>query len=185
MSDQRFDLSYRGLLRPGVDLEETRRRLGAIFKLNEAGLERLFTGKPVIVKRDVDAATAAHFERLFAQAGAELSVVPLDTGGPASVLTAAMPPAPTPMAAEGDPPPGLVIDTSMLSLAPPGGVLEEPPPSVSLELDTSYLSLVPGDNWTLEDCEPPPTPIPLPDLSYLTLVPLAETESQGNEARFF
>lgn len=177
MADQRYDLSYRGLLSPGADPEETRRRLGAIFKLGETGLERLFTGKPVIVKRDVDAATAAHYERLFAQAGAELTVVPLES--------AASRPAPDPV------PPGVdesaqgpTIDTSGLSLAPPGGVLEDPAPSVSLELDISYLSLVPGDDWTLEDCEPPPTPIPLPDLSYLTLVPLPEAEPWAGEARF-
>jgi hypothetical protein len=72
----------------------------------------------------------------------------------------------------------------LLALAPPGGALEEPPPSVSLDLDISYLSLVPGDDWTLEDCEPPPTPIPLPDLSYLTLVPLPDSEAHGSEARF-
>jgi hypothetical protein len=181
MADQRYDLSYRGLLRPGADPEETRRRLGAIFKLNEAGLERLFTGKPVVVKRDVDAATAAHFERLFAQAGAELSVVPLDTGGPVPAVPPAVAPVSVSVAAAEVESQGLSIDISMLSLAPPGGVLEEPPPSVSLELDISYLSLVPGDDWTLEDCEPPPTPIPLPDLSYLTLVPMAETEPRGTE----
>jgi hypothetical protein len=177
MAEQRYDLSYRGLLSPGADPEETRRRLGAIFKLNASGLERLFTGKPVIVKRDVDAATVAQFERLFAQAGAELTVVPLDAGAPASA------PDPTPLG-EAEPPQGLTIDTSLLALAPPGGALEEPPPSVSLDLDISYLSLVPGDDWTLEDCEPPPTPIPLPDLSYLTLVPLPDSEAHGSEARF-
>jgi len=170
MADRRYDLSYRGLLATGAEADEVRRRLGAIFRLNAAGLDRLFTGKPVVVKRDVDAATAAQFERLFAQAGAELTVVPV---GPVP-----------PEADEGDDMPQqlLRIDTSMLSLAPPGGVLEDPPPSVAPELDISYLSLVPGSDWTLEDCEPPPTPIPLPDLSYLTLVPLTEAEAKGKEA---
>lgn len=177
MADQRYDLSYRGLLSPGADPEETRRRLGAIFKLGETGLERLFTGKPVIVKRDVDAATAAQFERLFAQAGAELTVVPLESE--------ASRPAPDPvMQGVDESAQGPTIDISGLSLAPQGGVLEEPPPSVSLDLDISYLSLVQGDDWTLEDCEPPPTPIPLPDLSYLTLVPLPEAEPWAGEARF-
>jgi hypothetical protein len=63
-------------------------------------------------------------------------------------------------------------------------VLEEPPPTVSLNLDLSYLTLVEGDDWTLEDCEPPPTPIPLPDLSYLTLVPLPDVAPQSGRARF-
>ena len=154
MAERRYDLSYRGLLSPGADPEEARRRLGAIFKLNEAGLGRLFTGKPVIVKRDVDAETAAQFERLFAQAGAELTVIPLDDRGPSPV------PAPAP-SVEVTAHRGPAIDTSRLSLAPLGGVLEEPPPTVSLNLDLSYLTLVEGDDWTLEDCEPPPTPIPL------------------------
>lgn len=170
MSDQRYDLSYRGLLATGAAPDEVRRRLGAIFRLNAAGLDRLFTGKPVIVKRDVDAATAAQFERLFAQAGAELTVVPVGGDAPESDV------------GEEDPQQLLRVDTSVLSLAPPGGVLEEPPPSVAPELDISYLSLVPGYDWTLEDCEPPPTPIPLPDLSYLRLVPLTESEAEGVEA---
>lgn len=170
MTDQRYDLSYRGLLATGAEADEVRRRLGVIFRLNEAGLDRLFTGKPVIVKRDVDAATAAQFERLFAQAGAELTVVSVGAAAPGTHLG-------------GDgPSPPLRIDTPALSLAPLGGLLEEPPPSVAPELDISYLSLVPGDDWTLEDCEPLPTPIPLPDLSYLSLVPLTEAEPNTRRA---
>ncbi len=115
-------------------------------------------------------------------------MVPLDAGDPAPAASPALPPVPAPAApaavGEVESPQGITIDISMLSLAPPGGFLEEPPPSVSLELDISYLSLVPGYDWTLEDCDPPPTPIPLPDLSYLTLVPLPESEPQRNEVRY-
>lgn len=165
--DERFDLSYRGLIAPGADPEDTRRRLAAIFKLTEQGLERLFTGKPVIVKRDVDDATAAQFEKIFSNAGAVLTVTPVEGSGPAGD------PQPPGTARAASQAPG--AQSSELALAPDGGDLEEPPPSVSIELDISYLSLVPGYDWTLEDCQPLPTPIPLPDLSYLSLVPL-ETE---------
>lgn len=184
MAEQRYDLSYRGLLSPGADLQEVRQRLGVIFKLKEARLDRLFTGRPVIVKRGVDSATAAQFERLFAQAGAELTVIPLDAGDPG--FEPVPPDGGSEPLTSGDTEPaqGLAIDTSMLSLAPPGGVLEDPPPMVSPDLDISYLSLVSGDDWTLADCEPPPTPIPLPDLSYLSLVPLPDSEVRGGEARF-
>ena len=41
MAERRYDLCYRGLLRPGADPDDTRRRLGATFKLKEAGLDRL------------------------------------------------------------------------------------------------------------------------------------------------
>jgi hypothetical protein len=59
-----------------------------------------------------------------------------------------------------------------LTLAPPGVDLEEAvPPAVPRNIDTSYLSLVAGQDWTLEDCTPPHPPTPIPDISYLTLTP--------------
>jgi hypothetical protein len=165
VADERFDLSYRGLIAPGADPGDVRRRLTAIFKLTDQGVERLFTGKPVIVKRNVDAAIAAQFEKIFAHAGALLTVTPAEEQESAGE-------AESPVAARsGEALPAGQGDAPRLTLAPQGGVLGDPPSSASAEIDTSYLSLVPGYDWTLEDCEPPPTPIPEPDLSYLTLVP--------------
>jgi hypothetical protein len=166
MSEQRFDLSYEGLIVPGVDPEGVRQRLGAIFKIPDKGVERLFSGSPVIVKRDIDGETAERYERVFANAGAILTVIPR---GAALPDPEEMPPpaAPSPLDA---------IDTSHLALAPPGaGPLEEPQIIEVILPDIDHLRLVEGD-WTLEDCEPPPTPIPTPDLSWLTLVPLAPRE---------
>lgn len=189
MSDQRFDLTYRGLIAPAADPAQTRERLTQIFKLNEKGVERLFTGKPVVVKRDVDAATAAQFEKIFARAGAVLTVTPIDSpGGP---IEAAVRPDSSDIGADSgsvsepnDLPPFLHRDhagsaasaatPSGLSLAPQFGDLEEAPPTAAPDIDISYLSLVAGSDWTLEDCEPPPTPVPEPDLSYLALEPMSE-----------
>jgi len=56
-----------------------------------------------------------------------------------------------------------------LTLAPQGGVGGSSLVRVCGDRH-SYLSLVPGYGWTLEDCEPPP-PHSRADLSYLTLVP--------------
>jgi hypothetical protein len=166
MADERFDLSYKGLIAPGADPDRARERLTAIFKLTDKGAERLFTGKPVIVKRDVDAATAAQLEKVFAHAGAVLTVTPVEgTGLPESAVAA-------PHSSE--PPQIQGIDTSHLSLAPaPDPIyLEEPSAASFPEIDLSHLSLVPGDDWTLQDCEPPSTPIPELDTSYLILEPL-------------
>jgi hypothetical protein len=177
MSDERFDLSYLGLIAPGADPEQVRQRLRAVFKLTDKGTERLFTGRPVIVKRDVDFATAARFETIFAHAGATLTITPVDgPSGPDSddATDAAGPPARV-----------RTIDTGHLSLAPQGGHLEEPPVGGGPDLDISYLSLVSGDQWTLADCAPPPTPTPEPDISYLSLAPVepradGQTDSQLN-----
>jgi hypothetical protein len=177
MPEPRFDLSYQGLMVPGADPEEVRARLSQIFKLNDQGITRLFTGKPVIVKRDVDRAAAAQFERLFARAGAVLTVTPVEGGGtePGSVAGSSQ------AAAEGPGRPntgGLptLPAGAALSLMPFFGDLEELPPMSTPDFDISYLSLVPGDDWTLEDCMPPPTLIPELDISYLSLVPITGTE---------
>lgn len=177
MADERFDLSYKGLIAPGADPDLARERLTAIFKLTDKGAERLFTGKPVIVKRNADAATAAQLEKVFAHAGAILTVTPIeDAGLPAS--TAAERDALEPSRAQG-------IDSSHLSLAPaPDPVYLEEPPSTSFpEIDLSHLSLVSGDDWTFEDCEPPPTPIPELDTSYLTLEPLPAPADPGQDPK--
>lgn len=162
MSDQRFDLTYSGLIAPGADPEQTRQRLAAVFKLSEQGVERLFVGQPVSVKRDVDEATATRFKKVFAQAGAVLTVTAV--AGPEVVVDAAGADVATTPQANGS-------DTATLTLAPAGGVLEQPPDAAPPRLDTSYLSLVPGQSWSLDDCEPPPTLIPEPDISYLSLAP--------------
>jgi hypothetical protein len=179
MADERFDLSYRGLIAPGADPEHTRQRLTAIFKLSDAGADRLFTGKPVVVKRDVDPATAAQFEKVFAQAGAVLTVTP------SGMAEARGHPTHDRAAAVADPSeagPLSVSDGSQLALAPMTGFLETPLEVPFPELDLSYLTLVPGYDWTLEDCAPPPTPIPQLDMGYLSLEPLPQAEP-GTDSR--
>ncbi len=178
MSEQRFDLTYRGLIAAGADPEETRRRLTEIFKLTDKGAERLFAGRPVVVKRDVDAATAARFEKFFAQSGAVLTVTPVEGPDTPSASDPAF-------AGEGPRTPQVIgIDPGRLALAPDFGDLESPPVVAPPPLDLSYLSLVPGDDWTLEDCEPPPTPIPELDLSRLSLVPLEPRAEPGADQRW-
>jgi hypothetical protein len=176
MSEERFDLSYKGLIAPGADPEHTRQRLSAVFKLSDQGAERLFTGRPVIVKRDVDADTAARFEKIFAQTGAVLTITPVEGAGlPDSDHLEG--------AADSEPAQVRSIDTAHLTLAPPGGDLEEPPVGGGPDLDLSYLSLISGDDWTLADCEPPATPIPEPDISYLSLEPAAPRPERATDAQ--
>ncbi len=170
MSDQRFDLIYKGLVATGADPEQTRQRLAEVFKLSDKDAERLFTGRPVVVKRDVDSVSATRFKKIFAHAGAVLTITPVEgSGGTHGTADAAQP-------ARGS-------DGTPLSLAPQWGTLEAPPAAAPPVLDVSYLSLVPGDHWTLEDCGPPPTPIPEPDISGLSLEPLQPREEHATDPR--
>jgi hypothetical protein len=171
MAEERFDLSYKGDLAPGADPASVRERLTAVFKLSAAGAERLFTGRPVIVKRNVDAVAAARFTEVFEQAGALLTVTPLTTESGSEA-----PDNDTDAASAPDriPPPQQVsrdraVGAATLSLAAQDGFLEEPRTVNIAAFDTGGLNLVSGRDWTLADCEPPPTPIPIPDIGYLSL----------------
>lgn len=173
MAQDRFDLSYAGEIAPGADPSEVRERLQAIFKLAPDGADRLFTGHPVIIKRDLDADAAARFEAVFAQAGAVLRISPARTASreaanPGTATT------PTP----GGPPTATTAEardtraSTPLDFAPNDGFLEAQPVVNIAAFDTGGLGLVAGEGWTLADCEPPVTPAPLPGIAHLTLDPL-------------
>jgi hypothetical protein len=165
MAEERFDLSYRGDLVPGADPARVRERLTAIFKLSDAGGQRLFTGRPVIVKRDADAETRTRYEAVFRKAGAVLRVTEVAASDrePLAAPTSD----PDPSVSEGRSPPG--SPGAPLALSTQGGFLEEPRTVNIAAFETGELSLVAGQDWSLADCEPPPTPIPIPDIGYLSL----------------
>ena len=163
MSDQRFDLSFSGALRPGTDPEQARRFLTEAFRLNDQDAARLFSGRPMLIKRGVDAATAARVEQVFARAGAVLTVRPVaepDAQGGALSPGATAPPRVQDPAASG------------YTLAPEGEFIDRSPPVRPPALDLGHLSLVPGQDWTLTDCTPPPATKPPPDTSRLSLEPI-------------
>lgn len=175
MSDQRFDLSFSGVMLPGADPALARRRLAEAFKLSEQDGARLFSGHPMVIKRQVDAATAARVEQVFTRVGAVLTITPVadpDAMGSQGVAPPAPPTLPVSPAGTVVPPKGQVLDVSGFSLAPVGEILDHTPAARPPALDLSRLSLVPGQDWTLTDCTLPPAPIPAPDISKLSLEPL-------------
>jgi hypothetical protein len=166
VSDQRFDLSYSGVMRPGADPVQARRLLTDAFRLSDQDAARLFSGRPMLIKRGVDAATAARVEQVFARAGAVLTVRPVADPDAQVGSGAAVPPGTLVTSRDPD------LAASRLTLAPPGELIDHSPVPTPPALDLSRLSLVPGDDWTLADCTPPPAKIPVPDTSRLSLVPI-------------
>lgn len=71
MSD-RYRLLFRGEVLDGQHAAVVRKRLGESAGFTDAALEKLFSGRIVVVKQDVDAATANRFETVFRRAGARL-----------------------------------------------------------------------------------------------------------------
>lgn len=162
MAESRFDIQFAGALVPGAEASTVRERLRDLLRLSPETLERLFSGQPVLIKRNLDAATATRYRDAFRAAGAILRLTPSpDT---AETPSAASEPGPQPA-------PQPAGDPGGLTLAPPGANVEEVVPVAPRDIDTAALSLVPGQNWTLEDCTAEPPPRPIPDISHLALVP--------------
>lgn len=74
MSDERFDVVFRGDIAPGQVLLQVKQRLAALFKRELAQIEPLFSGAPVALKKDIDQISAEKYKKVLAQAGALVEI---------------------------------------------------------------------------------------------------------------
>ena len=95
MSDQLFEVAFSGQISEGANLEEVKARVGKMFNADEAKLAQLFSGKRIVIKKNIDQATAAKYKTALNRAGAECEISSL--GGEAAAV---QPAAATPAAAE-------------------------------------------------------------------------------------
>lgn len=139
MADERFDLIFRGDIVLGQPLATVKERLQQLFKADANTIERLFTGRPVAVKRRLDRATAQKYQQVLQKAGALVELVPArpegsDSSAPARPERAA---------------------SSGLSLAPVGPLLKpsERTRLAPVSVDISGLSLRPAQGPLLDATE--------------------------------
>jgi hypothetical protein len=162
MAQDRYNIVFSGELVHGTDAALVREKLATTFRLDAAQLDNLFSGQPVVVKRDVDLMTATRFQQAFLAAGARAGIESAAGAITADTQEGAGSPADVPASSVGS-----------LSLAAPGTPLDEiddrGPPR---HPDTSGLSLLPANGWDLSDCAPPPVATPEYDLDTLSLAPL-------------
>lgn len=74
MNEECYDLIFKGELQKNADLKRTKLNLMHLFKINQAKVETLFTGKPIILKRNLDAHTANKYRVALKKAGAVISL---------------------------------------------------------------------------------------------------------------
>ena len=135
-----YDVYLTGKLTGDVTIEAASQRLAALFKSTPAAMAGMLTGKPQLLKRGVDKATALKYREALQKAGVEVAfksvVVPTDV--PATPATSTTP---------ATPPRTETIKTTAstgLQLAPPGAdVLTENERRVfeRTTIDTSHLSV--------------------------------------------
>ena len=69
MSDSRFKIVFDGALRPGVESTTAKLNLAELFKSDVDAIEKLFTGRPVALKRDLSHSDAETYLTALHNAG--------------------------------------------------------------------------------------------------------------------
>ncbi|MGY1919741.1 DUF805 domain-containing protein [Pseudomonas tolaasii] len=74
MSDNRFKIVFDGTLLPGVESTTAKLNLAELFKSDVAAIEKLFTGRPVALKRDLPRADAETYLTALKNAGVDARI---------------------------------------------------------------------------------------------------------------
>lgn len=86
MSDQQFDIIFRGDIVLGHQLADVKAKLQQLFKADAAKVEALFSGRPVPLKRGLDLASAEKYKEALLKAGAQVNIVATGDTKPAPVV---------------------------------------------------------------------------------------------------
>ena len=90
MKADKYKIVFRGEIQAGKSLEEVKRNMAGIFKLDPERIDILFSGKPVVMKKNLDHRQALKFKDAIQKAGAECHVL-MDGASPALKNTPASP----------------------------------------------------------------------------------------------
>jgi len=74
MSDNRFKIVFDGALLPGVDSTTAKLNLAELFKSDVEAIEKLFTGRPVALKRDLSRPDAETYLTALKNAGVDARI---------------------------------------------------------------------------------------------------------------
>lgn len=164
--DQRYDLLFRGDIVPGRRLDEVKAHVRDLFQIDDARLASLFSGRPVLIRRDLGATEAERYRSALVEAGALVELRPaagsvvaaaqaLPAAAEAAIRTVSADWGLTPVGSDllrpeersGSAP--RAVDVGHLSVQPPGADVlrpEERPKVVPVSVDTSHLGLQAPDD---------------------------------------
>ena len=74
MSDELFEVAFSGQIKEGADLEQVKAKVGTMFKADVTKLGHLFSGKRMVIKKNIDQATANKYQKALDNAGAVCEV---------------------------------------------------------------------------------------------------------------
>lgn len=80
MSENNFQVLMSGKLVDGMDPAQVKANVAALFKVDVAKVEKLFSGQPVVIKKGLDEATAKKYQAALQRAGAICQVADANAG---------------------------------------------------------------------------------------------------------
>lgn len=155
-----YNIYFSGDIADGESLEDVRRKIGALFNARDATLDKLFSGRTQLIKRNCSQDEALKYKAAMQRAGALATITPADTAakpaGDASEKASREPTA-APVAA-GTP----AHDTAPLSLAPAGTDVLLPAERHEIaqrDMDLSAFTVAPmGERLGAPAADAPPPP---------------------------
>ncbi|MEZ5483085.1 MAG: hypothetical protein R3E73_13300 [Porticoccaceae bacterium] len=69
-----YEIVFRGDVQLGETVTDVKQRVAALFKVDEERAEQLFSGRPVVLKKNLDAQKAAQYQQALEQAGAVVEI---------------------------------------------------------------------------------------------------------------
>jgi len=181
-----YNIYFAGEVLPDHDGADVRTRMAKLFNANDATLDKLFSGKRQLIKRDCDKDTALKYKQAMERAGAKPIIARAgETAGasdaPAAPAGTPNKPAPEPMSAaeriaavaQGKDPNQPHAPAS-LHLEPAGADVlrpDERAPQQAADIDTSGLSVDSTAERLSEASAPPPS---APDTSHISMGSVGE-----------
>lgn len=98
MSEELYEVAFYGEIVEGAELDQVKAKVAAMFKADAAKLAQLFSGKRVVIKKNIDQATANKYQAALQKAGAQCEVKSLTEAAVAPPAESAAAPAAAPAA---------------------------------------------------------------------------------------
>jgi uncharacterized protein len=89
MAEETYRIVFYGEVALWSDVEEAKRNIGKMFKVDAATVDRMFKARPAIIKSGIDHATAVRYKMSFEQTGAVCSIEPMAAAAAAQQSPAA------------------------------------------------------------------------------------------------
>ena len=97
MAGELYEVAFYGKIKEGADPQVVKAKVAKLFNADEAKLAQLFSGKRIVIKKNIDASTANKYRVALDQAGASCEVTPVGgaetAADPAPAQAASAPPA--------------------------------------------------------------------------------------------